>query len=145
MKWEVIVVSNPVLEVRNSYCKLHDFDEKTLEIIDYALSYENDIEAEKVYLLSQLRINKTNREHAKNKEQLRKYQKQYYALKGNLEKLEESQFVHWLQDETFPTGHLQIVKELLHATETDYELKDLRAQPERDILLRWTWLNENQS
>ena len=120
-------VRETTLVIRNSFCTLEGFPEEVMEAVAKVLTYKNDIEAEKQQLFRLMKM-------AKAKEN----QKQYYFLVGKLKELEATEYVCWLDDDgNFPTGHLNIVKDVLKIVSKDYTVDDTRKVPENNIILRW--------
>lgn len=113
------------LEIYNSYCALSgDIPQNVSDLVKQVLTYENDIGAEKAMLFGQL-----NR--------VRKGTKPYGMIVAKIKKLEETQFVCWFRNNTFPTGHLNIVKECLKATQVQYNIIDHRVVPGMDGFFKW--------
>lgn len=121
-----------VLTVRNSFCKLSGFPEDVMALIDEILTYQNDIEAEKAMLFKKLKhystLAKSNR-----KVVAAKGRKMVGWTKKQIKELEATEFVKWLKDDTFPTGHLNIVKDVLAEIYPKYEIKDRRVVPEKQF------------
>jgi superfamily II DNA or RNA helicase len=115
------------LIVRNSFCELLGFDPEVMSLIEEALTYKNDIEMERQNLIRAIRIAKAGGR-----------QKQYGFLCGKLKELLASEYVCWLKDgRFFPTGHLNIVKDLLTESKVVANLLDERKKPDSYAKLRW--------
>lgn len=111
--------------VNNSYCELVHFGPETTKHISDILTTHNDIEHEKQYLIGQIRF------LAGRKDGNPKIARAWGFLKKKLKDLLATEYVHWLVDDKFPTGHLNIVFDVLEALEEKYEIEDLRKIPEK--------------
>jgi superfamily II DNA or RNA helicase len=116
-----------VLEISNSFCRLTGIDDPDVRsMVKQVLTYKNDIGAEKSRLFYQL--NKAKNGGSK---------KQYYFLLGQLKKLEATETVCWFNDDVFPTGHLNIVVDVLNEYGTIFDTVDHRIKPDPYLILRW--------
>lgn len=118
------------LVVRNSYCNLRNFPSDVLEGVNEVLTYQNDIEAEKIQLLKKLKYFKRFVDSDR-KEIAAKARKMTGWIKKQLKELQENEFVHWLDGDRFPTGHLNIVKDVLEVLHPKYKTVDRRKLPEK--------------
>lgn len=113
------------LEVNNSFCKITgDILQSTEELVKRILTYRNDIDAEKAMIFNQMRMAKRFNNPGKLKQ-----------LQFKLKELEKSEWVCWYNDRMFPTGHLNIVTDLLNGLKTKYELVDHRERPQGYLLM----------
>lgn len=114
------------LKINNSFCNVEEADPYTNSLITELLTYKNDIEAEKGQLFHQLRLAKRyNNEKMKG------------LILSKLKHLEKTEFVCLYQNNSFPTGLLNIVIELLNEVHTQYSVVDLRVIPGKSVILRW--------
>ena len=111
------------LVVNNSFCQLKGFPQEVYDSVDTILTYQNDIEAEKNQLFQKIKFLKPFTDS-------KSRQKLGYAKK-QLKDLLASEFVHWLKGDTFPTGHLNIVKDVLAEIYPRYSFIDNRKRPEK--------------
>ena len=114
----------PELIVNNSYAELKDFPQEIVDAIDTVLTVHNDIELEKQYLQRQIKFFGRNKDSPK-------MRKLCGFHKKKLKDLLASEFVHWLRDGKFPTGHLNIVKDVIEVFNVKYTFSDLRRIPQK--------------
>lgn len=115
-----------ILIIKNSFCKLLNFNETELFEISKRLSYQNDLSFEKSRIIYQIKTAK----------RLNKL-KQYYFLVGELKKITDQENVCWLlKDAVFPTGLLYLVKDYLRENNIPFEIKDQRVKPEKSLYIR---------
>lgn len=138
-----------VLQIQNSFCSLKNVDVVTRDLIARVLTYKNDIEAEKGQIFNQIRRTKYNIEKLKsenerdssfiqiNKPKLDKLYKSKHASLAKLKALEANEWVCWLKNDTFPTGHLNIVKTVLQQANVQYNIDDQRDLPGKDGIFTW--------
>jgi superfamily II DNA or RNA helicase len=115
------------LEIRNSFCKLTgDVPANVRELVKEVLTYRNDIDAELGQLFFQLnqakRFNNT---------------KMYHMTLGRISALKKSEWVCWFHDDVFPTGHLNIVREVVKTLSTKCREIDHRKVPTNSLVLKW--------
>lgn len=127
-------MSNTLI-VRNSFCRLENFPKEVVDCVDQVLTYQNDIEAEKVSILKQIKFNKRFVDH-KTPTVSAKARKKIGWYKKQLKELLATEFVKWLKDDTFPTGHLQIVQDTLEAVGCKYKINDERVIPTK----KWNFI-----
>lgn len=126
-KLKSLMKGRPYLLVRNSFCELNGFPEAVYEFVAEALTYKNEqVEQEKLKTFRLLRM-------ARSKGNKR----MEYALKAQLVKLDAQETVCWLRDGKVPTGHLNIVRDLLDGKGIGYEIDDQRKVPEPEYIFRW--------
>jgi superfamily II DNA or RNA helicase len=118
------------LVIRNSFCKLKNFPSEVVSIIDDVLTYQNDIEAEKAALFKKMKFwkGKTN---SSSPVAARKAKQMCGWISKQIKDVEANEFVKWLKGDTFPTGHLNIVKDVLSELGHKYEVKDYRVVPDK--------------
>lgn len=115
------------LEIYNSYCRLNEgFSKESLQLIKTVLTYRNDIDAELNNLFFQLKKAKRNNNN-----------KLYHLTLKKIQKLKESEWVCWFNDNQFPTGLLNIVKAALESIKEPYQEIDLRKRPPKELILNW--------
>ena len=61
----------------------------------------------------------------------------YNRCRGRLKQLKKMEVVCWLKDNKFPTGHLNIVKDILQMLGADYTEVQDRFVPKKSAILRW--------
>ena len=61
----------------------------------------------------------------------------YEACKKKLAILKKQEVVCWFRKMEFPTGHLNIVSDILKVLRSNYRIIDKRKAVEADLLLRW--------
>lgn len=115
------------LEIYNSFCRFTDnLPLEVSDLVARVLTYRRDIDGEKAQLFNQLRLAK-------------KYDntKMYHAVLAKIKHLEQNEWVCWFKDNTFPTGHLNIVREVLKASKVNIDIDDKRHKPSNDLILKW--------
>lgn len=115
-----------ILEIHNSYSRLVDPTPLAEEATKRVLTYQNDIQAELGQLFYQL-----NRAKRFNND------KMYHAVSAKINYLKDNEWVCWYRDGNFPTGHVNIVKEVLNQLKETYQVQDMRQRPKNDLLLPW--------
>ena len=117
------------LHIENSFCRLSgNIPAKINEALTQALTYRNDIDAEKAQLFGKLK-------YFRRMNNKKKYNDVLFLIK----KLEASEWVCWFKDGTFPTGHKNIVIDILDALKANYKIVDERKKP--NPYLKLTWMN----
>lgn len=115
------------LIVGNSYCRVDELQiDGVRSVLKEVLTYRNDIEGEKGQLFYQMKMFKKYGEMQK-----------YHACLAKIKHLEETEYVCLYKDDTFPTGLLNIVKEVLKELKAEYQLVDGREDPGSSTILRW--------
>lgn len=115
------------LVIDNSFCKVQDCtSDEARSLLSEVMTYKNDIESERGQLFYQMKVARQQNNN-----------KQYYATKAALAKLEASEYVCLYQNDTFPTGLLNIALEALGALKCQYIVEDLRKSPGETAILRW--------
>jgi superfamily II DNA or RNA helicase len=123
------------LEIGNSFCKLHDPDPATEDLVNRLLSYKQDFEAERRSIYGRKkRINYVLR-NAKDKKTRDKLRKSLENCDSKLRWMKENEWVFWYKNQTFPTGHLNLVLEAFKKTGTTFEVEDLRRDPRSSVRL----------
>lgn len=113
--------------VQNSFCKVEGvMHPDVVQLLTQVMTYKNDIESEKGQLFFQMKMARRNNNN-----------KQYYACKAALTKLEANEYVCLFKDNSFPTGLLNIAVAALDELQSEYELIDLRQSPGETAILRW--------
>lgn len=126
----------PTIYVQNSFCFLHNFPEDVYNAVHQALTYRNDIEGEKGHILSKLAYFKKYRNHSDGDIAKECRQKFGWWMK-QLKELEATEWVHWLKNGEFPTGHLNIVKDVIELSlkKSEFDIVDQRKEPTNKHLL----------
>jgi superfamily II DNA or RNA helicase len=107
------------LNVSNSIVNLKgNIPPAAIKIMTEVLTYRNDIGPEKAQIFNQIRFFKSKNNS-----------KRVAQLSFALKKLEETEWVCWYKDDTFPTGHLNIVIDVLTAINADFAVVDNRVIP----------------
>lgn len=115
------------LEIHNSFCKLTgDVPENARELVRQVLTYRNDIDAE----LGQLFFQMSQAKRFNNNRML-------YACKAKIDHLKANEWVCWFRDDTFPTGHLNIVRETVKQLGIQCQEIDHRVKPSNSLILKW--------
>lgn len=115
------------LVVQNSFCKVEGIIHPDVaQLLTQVMTYKNDIEAERGQLFFQMKLAKRNGNN-----------KQFWATKAALAKLEANEYVCLFKESSFPTGLLNIALEALKALQAPFELQDLRLSPGETAILRW--------
>lgn len=120
--------SSPTLEYGNSFCRLYNLDNDSMEAVRAALTFENpelqhDILQKGKLLQYARRI---------------RNEKMAWVIKQDLEKLKEQLIVCFLKGNVFPTGHLRIVEEVLSERRITYAKADQRVRPRLSHIYRWS-------
>lgn len=135
-------MSRFTVTISNSYCSVsstipHDVEQTIIKI----LTYQNDIQAEKANIFYRMKMLKKfgvkrkkdetlEQARSRAKTQMSNYQKQ-------LKDLEATEWVCWYQNRTFPTGHKNIVLDVLNAINADFEIIDKRIKPKPYNIMPW--------
>lgn len=115
------------LEIYNSFCKLSgEVPNEASSLIKEVLTYRNDIDAE----LGQLFFQLNNAKRYSNK-------KLYGMTLAKIKHLKSNEWVCWFNDNTFPTGHLNIVKESLKTLKLNPKVIDHRKIPTNSLIMNW--------
>lgn len=112
-------MKEPKIFLENSFCRLEGFSKEHVGLIKELLTYQNDIEAEKNQLFYQMKVAKANKNN-----------RQLGYLKKMLKDLQATEWVCWLREDTFPTGHYRLVRELLQELKVKYKEIDNRLLPD---------------
>lgn len=125
-----------ILEINNSVCKLSGVPPATRNLLAEVLTYENDIESELkncYWKIKQCKFfSRSNK--PEERERAKKTTEEMYA---RINKLKETKVVCLYQNDTFPTGLLNLAYEALKATNATYTTNDLRERPTPSCILRW--------
>lgn len=114
------------LVVNNSFCLVEEAPAEVGEAIKKILTYQNDVGAEKAQVFYQMKMAKRYNNR-----------KQYAMCMKKLKAIEANEWVCWYRDNAFPTGHLNIVKDLLGALKQKYDIVDERDVPGPSLILNW--------
>lgn len=115
------------LEIHNSFCKFSDdVPEQVSALVKQVLTYRNDIEGELSQCFYQL-----NQAKRFNNNRL------YHATLAKIKHLKDTEWVCWFRDNTFPTGHLNIVREAVKSLGMNCQEIDHRIKPSNSLILRW--------
>lgn len=115
------------LEIHNSFCKLTgNIPQEVKELVKQVLTYRNDIDGELGQLFFQLKQSKRFNND-----------KMYRMTLGRIKALKDSEWVCWFRNDSFPTGHLNIVRAALWELQTSFVEVDLRKIPSRSLVLKW--------
>lgn len=117
------------LNIDNSFSFLSgDLTPSVRSLVKEVLTYRNDYGAELNMLFGQL--NKAKRYNNKGL---------YGKTLARIKFLKANEVVCWYneQDDSFPTGHLNIVKRALEKTNSQYQVVDNRDKPTNDVILKW--------
>jgi superfamily II DNA or RNA helicase len=113
------------LEIHNSYCRLTgDVPPQTRDFVRQVLTYRNDFGAELGQLFNQLR-------------RFQKNSPFYFKTLKRIKFLQENEEVCWFKGDSFPTGHLNIVREALREIGSVFSEVDCRKVPTNDFILKW--------
>lgn len=116
-----------VLHVNNSFCSFsEDLPPEVSQAVEEVLTYQNDIGAEKNMIFGKLQYAK----RTNNK-------KLHAAMMAKLKQLEADEWVCWFKNNQFPTGHFNIVKDLLDGLGASYSISDSRTIPKSYLILPW--------
>lgn len=111
----------------NSYCQVDsNAPEIVHQTIKKLLTYRNDIDAEKNMLFGKMNYAKRSGNT-----------KLYNATLGAIKKLEQTEYVCWYNDFQFPTGHLDLVQDLLKELKISYDFVDERQPVDPYLILPW--------
>ena len=114
------------IQISNSFCKILEGNEEECALVKEVLTYENDIGAE----VGQLIYQRRNAQRYGNKELIK-------AISAKIKFLEDTRIVCWLRDDEFPTGHLNLVREVLKQGGYGLIKKDVRVKPDPYLILPW--------
>jgi superfamily II DNA or RNA helicase len=113
------------LEVNNSFCNITGpIDPNTNDLIKRILTYQNDIQGELNNLFGKLKFFNS-----------RGLTEKANQVKFRIKELQKTEWVCWYKNNTFPTGHLNIVKDLLNNLKVDYELIDRRKKTKPNLIM----------
>ena len=115
------------LIIGNSFTELKNTPNNIYLIIKEALTYKDESVTDEIKAI----FGKMNYAKSRGNQGL------YNKCKGRLKQLKKIETVCWLRNDRFPTGHLNIVRDLLHEFQVDYtEIQD-RFKPQKSLILRW--------
>ena len=115
------------LIVNNSYVNVLDASPDSTKLIKDVLTYKDeDIASEITAIFGKMNYAKSRG----NTVLFNNCRKRLHFLKKN-------EIVCWYRNDTFPTGHINLIEDVLKATRTQYELQDERKQPSKELILRW--------
>jgi len=135
-------MNNFTITVKNSYCEIAGQISYEVENLIYKiLTTHNDIEAEVSSIFYRMKMLKRYGVKRKDGESVEANQtrarQSMHVAQAQLEKLKASEYVYWYQNKKFPTGHLNIVKDLLGSLNIKYNLSDIRKRIDPHIRLKW--------
>ncbi len=111
------------LLINNSFCEFsQDIPIDIESQVQQILTYKNDVEGERGQIFYMLRY-------------ARGFKRE--ALLKKLKVIEANEWVCWYKNKKFPTGHLNIVKDLLDALNASYIVTDTRQKPNGSLILTW--------
>ena len=116
------------LIINNSYSKLEgDFPQVIVKTVKDSLTYiDSSISQEIKFTFGKMKFARTSGN-----------QKLFSACKKRIAILSRQEIVCWFRNNTFPTGHLNIVQDILKVLKFDYKTVDNRTIEEPDQILRW--------
>ena len=115
------------LIIGNSFTELKDTPNNIYLVIKEALTYKDESVTDEIKAI----FGKMNYAKSRGNQGL------YNKCKGRLKQLKKMEIVCWLRDNKFPTGHLNIVKDLLGVMSVSYDIIENRAVPGKSAILRW--------
>ena len=116
------------LIINNSFTELKNTPDNVYLLIKEALTYtDEDVSAEIRAIFGKMNYAKS-----------RGNTELYNRCRGRLRHLKSQEVVCWLKDNTFPTGHLNIVKDLLKAMSVSFDIINKRIKPGKSAILRWS-------
>lgn len=135
-------MSNFTVTIKNSFCSMSDNIPVDIEnTIIKILTYQNDIQAEKAGIFYRMKMLKKFGVKRKKDESLDdakfRARKQMNVYQKQLKDLEASEWVCWYQNRTFPTGHINIVLDVLNAMKANFTVNDQRLKPKPYAILPW--------
>jgi len=101
-----------------------------MDSVDEILTYQRDIEAEKASLFKKMKF-WDGKKKSKSQVTARKARQMCGWISKQIKELEANEFVKWLKGDTFPTGHLNIVKDVLEVVYPKYKTIDHRVVPDK--------------
>lgn len=130
------------LIVNNSYCTIKGgIPQDTENLIHRILTTHNDIEAEVASIFYRMKMLKQfglkYKKDETKEENATRVRQSMHVNQAQLKKLQDSEYVYWYQNRQFPTGHVNIVKDLLDSLKVDYELIDKRKRIQPHLSLPW--------
>lgn len=93
-------------------------------LLTEVLTYKNDIQGELGQCFNLLR-------------RFPKNSPPYRKVLAKIEFLKKTETVCWFKDSKFPTGHLNIIKDVLESENMPYALEDRRVKPKQNEIIRW--------
>ena len=115
------------LIVSNSFTELKNTPNNVYLLIKEALSYtDEDVTSEIKAIFGKMNYAKSRGNKAL-----------YNKCTARLRHLKSKEIVCWLKDNKFPTGHLNIVKDLLKAMSVSFDIITDRFVPKKSLILRW--------
>ncbi len=131
-----------ILEVHNSFCTFsNDMPANVYDLVSRVLTYQNDIKAERAGIFYRMKMLKRfgckKKKDESDQDRLTRSRQTMGLYQKQLKELEANEWICWFYNNSFPTGHLNIVKEVLKASGTQYQLIDKRRVPAKDLVLEW--------
>jgi len=118
----------PTISIRNSFCYVKNFPPAITEQLKKLLTYfDEGVEKDVNALWGQVNV------------AIQKgFTRKAYALRAKIDILKEKIFVCWFRNNTFPTGHLNIIKDYLKEIKFhDFKFQDERELPKNFVIYRW--------
>src|SRR4051812_4378891 len=129
------------LEVKNSHCKLHGMPDNVRAQIIALLTYKDEsVESQRGNLFHQMKATNywlRRAEDERNEEALKENKIKLNQIKWKLNELKDKEWVCLLKDDSFPTGLLNLVTDLLASLNVEYARQDDRQVPIQDCIFRW--------
>ena len=115
------------LIISNSFTELKNTPPNVYSLIKEALTYTDEDVSGEIRAI----FGKMNYAKSRGNTEL------YNRCRGRLRQLKSQEVVCWLKDNRFPTGHLNIIRDVLKAMKVEFtEIQD-RFVPEKSAILRW--------
>ena len=116
------------LVISNSFTELKNTPPAVYSLIKQALTYTDEDVSGEIRAI----FGKMNYAKSRGNTEL------YNRCRGRLRQLKSQEVVCWLKGNIFPTGHLNIVRDIIKITNTPFtEIQD-RFVPKKSLILRWS-------
>ena len=115
------------LIIGNSFTELNNTPNNIYLLIKEALTYTDESVSEEIKAI----FGKMNYAKSRGNQVL------YNKCKGRLRHLKSQEVVCWLKGNKFPTGHLNIVRDIIQMTNTPFQEIQDRFVPEKSAIFRW--------
>ena len=135
-------MNNFTIIVKNSYCEIQGNIESDIEsMLSQILTTHNDIEAEVANLFYRMKmLNIYGLKYKKDEtpeQNATRVRQSMHIHQSQLKKLQDNEYVYWYQNRKFPTGHLNIIKDLLESLKVSYKLEDVRKKIQPHMSFPW--------